>query len=380
MKTPTITVLAAAALLPLSGLAQMPPAPPAPAAPAAPAAPPAPPTGDKGPKVPVTFLGVETSDVPRVVAEQLGLPKGFGLVVDYVVPDGPAAAAGVQQNDILRMFNDQILVEPDQLSKLVRSQAEGTNVTLTVMRKGAETKLTVRLGKREVSQRHNRWERHWKHGDNAFLGEDFREQMREMQREISRANKDAVSEAVRAAREQARLAREEARRARDEARRQARNVRVTTSNENGAIKTTRIDLGKAEIAYSDDKGEMRIQNVDGKKTLIAKDPQGRLLFSGPVTTKEELDKVPAEVRQRYEKLEQKDLPAIPQPPQPPNVTSTTEEPDFDVDFESDFDLNVDDDDDDNDNSEAGDVQSISAPFKTAPTFPVRRVGFHSVLI
>ena len=42
---------------------------------------------------------------------------------------------------------------------------------------------------------------------------------------------------------------------------------------------------------------------EGKKFLTAKDPQGKLLFSGPVETKEDLDKVPAEVRQRYDKLQ-----------------------------------------------------------------------------
>ena len=55
---------------------------------------------------------------------------------------------------------------------------------------------------------------------------------------------------------------------------------------------------------------MKIETVDNKKMLTAKDPQGRLLFSGPVSSKEELDKVPAEVRQRYDKLEQTDLPAV----------------------------------------------------------------------
>ena len=110
---------------------------------------------DKAPKVPVTFLGVETSSVPRVVSEQLGLARGFGLVVDYVVPDGPAAAAGLQQSDILKMLNDQILMEPDQLAKLVRSYPEGTNVVLTVLRKGAESKITVKLGKKEVSARNH---------------------------------------------------------------------------------------------------------------------------------------------------------------------------------------------------------------------------------
>src|SRR5947209_17967579 len=136
MKTKTITLIAVS-LLPLTAFSQ-PQSPPAPPNPPAAPAPPAPPRDrdreDQMPKVPVTFLGVETSEVPSVLCDQLGLPKGFGLVVDYVVPDGPAAAAGVQQNDVIKMLNDQILTDPGQLSKLVRSYSEGTNVTLTLLR------------------------------------------------------------------------------------------------------------------------------------------------------------------------------------------------------------------------------------------------------
>ena len=95
MKTKSIITLTAIALLPIAGFAQPnPPNPPPPPPP-----PGTPPNGPVGPggerdrhekKVPVTYLGVETSDVPSVVSEQLGLAKGFGLVVDYIVPDGPA--------------------------------------------------------------------------------------------------------------------------------------------------------------------------------------------------------------------------------------------------------------------------------------------------
>lgn len=172
MKTNTLAIIAALGLLPITGFAQTPPAPPStPSTPTQPI-PPLPPKDkdkdkDRGPKVPVTFLGVETSSVPRVVSEQLGLQKGFGLVVDYVVPDGPAAAAGVQQNDIIKMFNDQILMEPDQLAKLVRSYPEGTSVTLTILRKNAETKLTVKLGKKEVRARDNMFDKH-RPGHNDF--------------------------------------------------------------------------------------------------------------------------------------------------------------------------------------------------------------------
>ncbi|MFL6540862.1 MAG: S1C family serine protease, partial [Chthoniobacterales bacterium] len=315
MKKRTIATLATVGLLPLINFAQTPPTlatPATPAVPTVPGVPAVPPVpgfdrGDHRPKVPVTYLGVETSDVPTVVAEQLGLAKGFGLVVDYVVPDGPAAAAGVQQNDILKMLNDQILMEPDQLSKLIRSYKEGDTVSLTVLRKGAETKLSAKLQKRDVPQRGDR--NFMRHPERFGMGEDFNAQMKQFGEEMKNMqleNGERIKETVRNAREQARRAREEARRIAEESRNNARNgVRVITSRDNGALKTTRIDVGRAQIAYSDAQGEMNIEVVNGKRVLTAKDPQGKLLFSGPVDTKEELDKVPADVRQRYEKIEYK---------------------------------------------------------------------------
>jgi PDZ domain len=356
MKTNLTITMAAIVLLPVAAFTQPNPPPPP--------APPAPPVAPVGPgndrdrdrhekKVPVTYLGVETSDVPRVVSEQLGLPRGFGLVVDYVVPDGPAAAAGVQQNDILRMLNDQILTEPDQLSKLIRSFSEGTTVTLTVLRKGKEEKIGVKLSKKEVSERSEMWRDHRGprfnfnfdgHDWGNFGMENLKEQMNELKEQLGDQTQGIIHEAVMAAQaeaqhvrdeaqqrrrdltqqqrdmaqqhrdmqqqvhDQAQRVRDETRRARAEARRSA-GISVT-QRQDGGLSTTKIDIGKAQIVYSDDKGELRVEKVDGKKLLTAKDPQGLLQFSGPVETKEDLDKVPAEVRHRYEKLQQNDLPAV----------------------------------------------------------------------
>jgi len=315
MNTKSIATIAAIALLPIAGFAQTPPAPPAPPIP--------PDRHEKMPKVPVTFLGVETSEVPNVVSEQLGLAKGFGLVVDYVVPDGPAATAGVQQNDILKMLNDQILTEPDQLAKLVRSYSEGTNVTLTVLRKGQEQKITVKLTKKEVPQHEMGPGRH-RHSDFRFGGMDFgdfgmngdfKEQMENLKEQLG-DQKGMIHDAVVKAHEEAMRARDQAReqtrRAVEETRRAAGRWNITT-NEDGGLKTTKIDIGKAQIVFSDDKGEMKLETVDGKKLLTAKDPQGKLLFSGPVETKEDLDKIPADVRQRYDKLQEEELRSVAPP-------------------------------------------------------------------
>ena len=311
MKTKTITLIAVS-LIPLTVFSQPPTTPPAPPNPPAAPIPPGPPRDrdreDRMPKVPVTFLGVETSEVPSVLCDQLGLPKGFGLVVDYVVPDGPAAAAGVQQNDVIKMLNDQILMDPGQLSKLIRSYAEGTNVTLTILRKGQEQKVTIKLAKKEVPRRHAFMDqmRHMNHDWNFDFGDmdmgDLKEQMRDLKERLGDEQRGMIHDTVV-------RARDEAQRAADEVRRNAQRIRTITRN-NGGLQRTTIDLGKAQIVLSDDKGELRIENKEDKKFLTAKDPQGKLLFSGPADTKEDLDKMPTEVRQRYEKLQQHDLPAV----------------------------------------------------------------------
>ena len=307
MKIKSIATIAAIGLLTISAFAQTPPAPPEPPVPPHPPGPPGVPGHhEKGPKVPVTFLGVETSQVPDVVSEQLGLAKGLGLVVEYVEPNSPAASAGIQQNDILKMLNDQILIEPTQLRKLLQTFPEGTEVTLTILRKGKEQKITTKLAKKEVPQRHfmgpagnHDW--HWDFDETGDLGE----QMQELKQQLKEQLGDTRG-IIRGAVMQAHGA---ARRAREDARQAAREIRIL-SRDNGGLRATKIDLGNAQIVFSDDKGELKLENVDGKKLLTIKDPQGKLIFSGPVETQEDLDKLPADVRERYEKLEQKDLPEV----------------------------------------------------------------------
>ena len=311
MKRKLITTIAGVAFISVTAFAQTPSNPPNAPAPPAPPGPADRHEDRHEKKVPVTFLGVETSEVPPVVSEQLGLPKGFGLVIDYVVPDGPAATAGVRQNDILKMLNDQVLTDPGQLAKLVRSFSEGTNVTLTVLRKTKEEKITVKLTKKEVPEHELR--PHHGHGfplGNHDLGDfgmnELGERMDELKEQLGAEKGEMIRDAVMKAREQVMRARDQAR----EASKRAGDQVHILSRDWDAIKSTNIDVGKAQIVCSNDKGELRIENIDGKKILTAKDPKGLLLFSGPVETKEDLDKVPADVRKRFEELQKHDLPSI----------------------------------------------------------------------
>ena len=346
MKMKSVSTITIIALLPIAAFAQPSPAPPQPPQPPRVPHPPGmPDRHERRPKVPVTYLGVDTSQVPTVVSDQLGLAKGFGLVVDYVEPNSPAATAGVQQNDILKMLNDQILVEPSQLRKLLQTFPEGTEVTLTVLRKGQEQKLTAKLARKEVSQRHSAFPggNHDWHWDFDATG-DMKEQMQNLKEQL----KEQLGDQRGIVRDAVAQAHEAARRARDDARRATDQLRIFFEDD-GGVKASKIDLGKAQMVFSDDKGELKLANVDGKKLLTVKDPQGKLLFSGPVETKEDLDKMPADVRERYNRLEQSDLPTV----APRSETDSAD--DVDTDDPDD----QDDDDDDNEEETGAVSQQVS---------------------
>jgi hypothetical protein len=245
------------------------------------------------------------------------------------------------------MLNDQILIEPSQLRKLLQTFPDGTEVTLTVLRKGQEQKLTAKLSKKEVSQRHSAFpggnhDWHWDFDAKGDLDEQMRDLKEQLHEQLGN-QRGIVREAVT-------QAHEAARRARDDARRAADQLRIFFEDD-GAVKTSKIDLGKAQVVFSDDKGELKLANVDGRKLLTVKDPQGKLVFSGPVETKEDLDKMPADVRERYNRLQQNDLPTV----RPRSDTENADEDDTD-----------DADDQDGDDDEGSDEVTQHVSFQSSP--------------
>jgi C-terminal processing protease CtpA/Prc len=93
----------------------------------------------------VTWLGVTTEETDDVVRSQLPIESGAGLTIHGVTPDSPAAKAGLLKYDILIRLNDQLLMEPRQLSKLVQAKKPGERVKLTYLRKGKEAQTEVAL-------------------------------------------------------------------------------------------------------------------------------------------------------------------------------------------------------------------------------------------
>src|SRR5207244_7950268 len=92
---------------------------------------------------------------------------------------------------------------------------------------------------------------------------DLSDQMQDLKEQLKDQLGDAQRGIIRGAVTQAH---EAARRARDDARRAADELRIFFED-NGAVKASKIDLGKAQIVFSDDKGELKLANVDGSRRL-----------------------------------------------------------------------------------------------------------------
>ncbi len=294
-----ILVLFAASccIVPLDGRAQSPaPAPPL-VAPVPPSVPSAPRDVRPEAKSPVdVFLGVETTPVPAALRDQLDLPTGFGLLVDYVVPGSPAETAGVKAHDVLKMLDAQILTGERQLSVLVRSFHEGQAVNLLVLRKGQETKLTATLRKRSAHDPHE----HSEEAPDDFEGKfDF--------------DADEVPDAGFSERLQASLERSRAKveaataRAQEQARRAMEIARDRTTRATGS----RLDYDDARVLLRDAAGRTEIRAAHGKRTLTLRDADGKKTFEGPIDTPEQRKAIPTDALPRVEALESDGATAFP---------------------------------------------------------------------
>ena len=103
----------------------------------------------------VNYLGVRTRPVSPSLASQLVdvLPKSVGLEVIQLQPGSPAAAAGVQQHDLLMKFGNSDIRNAPQLKQLVTRAAPGESVKLTIVRAGKTRTIDVTLKTRTVQTR-----------------------------------------------------------------------------------------------------------------------------------------------------------------------------------------------------------------------------------
>jgi len=91
---------------------------------------------------PEFWIGGAIRPGSAALRSHLDIPEGQGLVVEEVVPDSPAARAGLKENDILLSLDDQPLDSIESLMKRV-SEAGKKEVTLQVLRTSQTQEIRV---------------------------------------------------------------------------------------------------------------------------------------------------------------------------------------------------------------------------------------------
>jgi serine protease Do len=94
------------------------------------------------------YLGVQTQDIDKDNFAKFGLSSVRGVAVEKVLENSPAAAAGIQANDVIVRINNDEVTSTRKLTRLISEIAPDHQVSVTLLRGGREQQITATLGKR----------------------------------------------------------------------------------------------------------------------------------------------------------------------------------------------------------------------------------------
>jgi C-terminal processing protease CtpA/Prc len=96
-----------------------------------------------------SWLGVELHEVTGENTKELKLSAERGVVLGKIVPDSPAAKAGLKEKDVVTELNGQRVEGAAQFRRMIHETPAGRSVQLTIWRDGRAQSISVTLGKSE---------------------------------------------------------------------------------------------------------------------------------------------------------------------------------------------------------------------------------------
>ena len=100
----------------------------------------------EGGKVHRGQLGVSIQPMTPELASKLGLSDVQGALVNSVIPNGPAAKAGLRQGDVIVDLNGAAVTDGNTLRNHVASTAPGTKVNLGIFRDHQKQQIQATVG------------------------------------------------------------------------------------------------------------------------------------------------------------------------------------------------------------------------------------------
>lgn len=92
------------------------------------------------------YLGVGVVTITPTLARNLDLPVDHGVGIVRIQPDGPAANAGLRENDIIVRLDNEPVDNDGELLQFLAQRKPGDVVSVTFYRNGTERTVEVTLG------------------------------------------------------------------------------------------------------------------------------------------------------------------------------------------------------------------------------------------
>jgi serine protease Do len=246
-------------------------------------------------KAQTAFLGIVTNEVPELLADHLDLKPGEGVVVRSLVPDGPAAKAGLEVNDVITRVAANPVGSPQEMSAQVTAHKPGESVALDFIRKGKSSRLDVTLGT--------------KPDEIAAMEPQALDplQLDGIPKDLAERIRKAVEGNLRGLDLQLGDALDDAEPGIEDAMRELKK-RMQGALGDALIQPDNLPGGKVELQggatlrMNDAQGSIEVKSNDGSKEITIRDKQDKVVWSGPWDTAQDKQAAPADVRERVESL------------------------------------------------------------------------------
>lgn len=94
------------------------------------------------------YIGVEPQDLTAEVARALRIERSEGVLIASVLPQGPAARAGVRPGDVVYTIGEQPVLDTASLLNTVAALPPGSRVQVQLVRDGRELTVELEVGVR----------------------------------------------------------------------------------------------------------------------------------------------------------------------------------------------------------------------------------------
>ncbi|MSU24022.1 MAG: DegQ family serine endoprotease [Opitutus sp.] len=99
------------------------------------------------------YLGVNIQTITPALAESFNLKNNKGALVADIVPDSPAAKAGLKEGDVVTALNGAPVTDANNLKNQVSSFSPGTKLNLEILRDGKTETVAATTSERPGSKR-----------------------------------------------------------------------------------------------------------------------------------------------------------------------------------------------------------------------------------